>query len=91
MASIVCIAKFEKVVSDRALLKPDLGYQDVISRLTCAILCNIHVRDCSTISVLPDDTQLLCQMSKRRASSMEKKEAFVNPGSRIYQKKVNLL
>jgi hypothetical protein len=89
MAGTVCNAKFEKVVFDWTLSRPDLGYQDVISLLACAILCNR--RDCSTINILPDDAQFVCQMSKRKASSMEKEEAFPNAGSRIYQKKVKLL
>jgi hypothetical protein len=79
--------KFEKVLLSRAILDPDRGQLDVISLLACAIFCNRQ--GCSTINVLLDDTQPVCQMSKKKASCMETKETVVNPGSRMYQTKVS--
>jgi hypothetical protein len=88
MAGISHNVYFKNVVSDWCISEPDIGFQVVTSILACAFLCIQH--DCSTIDVLPEVARFVCQMSKKKATSMEKKEAFECPGSQIYQRKVNI-
>jgi hypothetical protein len=86
MASITHQEIFEKFVSDWSILNPDLCFQRVISVLACAILC--CQKKCLAINILPNDVYYLCQLSKKKGSSMEKNEAFTFPGTRMYQRKV---
>jgi hypothetical protein len=74
--------------SDLALTTPDLGYQHAISNLACAILC--CQMNCSRFGSLSNGTGLICQMSQKKGSCMDKDETFSYPGSQIYQKKVLL-
>jgi hypothetical protein len=79
-------AKFERFVSDWGILQPDIGNADVISLLACAVLC--HRSNCTTVGILMMDAAVVCQMSNKKGTCMEKEEAFHLPGNRIYQKKV---
>jgi hypothetical protein len=88
MGDLSNLVQLEKSVFDWGLLHPDLGNENVRSVLCCAILCCSQPK-CSTINVIPEETHFLCQKSRRKATCMEKDEAFVNPGSRMYQKKAN--
>jgi hypothetical protein len=78
---------FKKVIFDWMIQQPDQGYQYVTSLLACAILCGRYPH-CTTICVKPIDTHILCQMSTRRGTCLEKEEAYNYLGSLMYQKKV---
>jgi hypothetical protein len=86
MASCGRNDNFKSIVSDWRILEPDIDSQDIISVLACAILC-CHLK-CSTVVIVPMATSLMCQMSTKKGSCMEKKEAIGHPGSQMYQKKV---
>ncbi|XP_064626911.1 uncharacterized protein LOC135487286 isoform X2 [Lineus longissimus] len=79
---------FEHLVKNWAILEPDIGCQDIVSFLACAILCS--QQSCTTMNLLPMDSVLICQMSKRKGTCMEKEEAFVNQGAHMYQRKVDM-
>jgi hypothetical protein len=81
-------ACFKNVVANWCISEPDKGFQVVASVLACAFLCS--QQDCTTVDVLPEVVGIICQLSKRKATCMEKKEVFRCPGSRIYQRKVNI-
>jgi hypothetical protein len=76
---------FERVVFDWSIKNPDLGYQNVVSVVACAMMC---INKCSTIVALSDEEILTCLLSRRKGSCMEKDEALPYPGARMYQKKV---
>jgi hypothetical protein len=78
-------AYLKKVVFDWSMV-PDMGSQNAISVLACAILC--IRQDCSTVNTLLDEASLVCLMSKKKGTCMEKEEVFRNPGAKMYQKTV---
>jgi hypothetical protein len=81
-------ANFEKVVLDWGILEPDMVFDNITSALACAVLCGRL--KWTTFNVLTRSGHFVCQMSKRKGSCMERSEAFVNPGSRMYQNKVKV-
>jgi hypothetical protein len=86
MAGMNNYVYFKEVVSNWAILHPELGDQSVISILSCAILCaNLK---CSTFNFQPDEEHFICKMNKKKASCMEKQEVSGYPGSRMFQIKV---
>jgi hypothetical protein len=62
-------------------------YDNVTSALACAVVLCRRLK-WTTFGVLTRSGHFLCQMSKKKGSSMERSEAFVNPGSRMHQNKV---
>ena len=77
---------FKKVVFNWVILRPELGCQPVDSILMCAVLCaNLK---CTTMNFLQNEQPFICQMNKKKASCMTKREVFREPGSRMFQKKV---
>jgi hypothetical protein len=75
------------VVLNWGILQPDLGYQYVRSVLACASKCTLN---CITVSIVPKVALLVCQMSTKKGSCLEKEDAFMKSGSRMYQKRVNI-
>ncbi|XP_064637234.1 uncharacterized protein LOC135493670 [Lineus longissimus] len=76
---------FVNVIIDWYILKPDLRSQSVKSVLVCAFVC--HQQKCTTFNVLLDDNHIICQMSKRKGTCMEKTDASPYPGFRMFQVK----
>ncbi|XP_064637295.1 uncharacterized protein LOC135493702 [Lineus longissimus] len=81
----VAFIYFVNVIIDWYILKPDLRSQSVNSVLVCAFMC--HQQKCTTFNVLLDDNHIICQMSKRKGTCMEKTDASPYPGFRMYQVK----
>jgi hypothetical protein len=86
MERIYSYDNYLRVIFDWSILNPDL-FQPAISVMICAVYCH-QLRSCLTFGVMMKDAKNICQMSKRKATCMEKRDAFRYPGSRIYQKKV---
>jgi hypothetical protein len=78
---------YKNVIFDWGILEPDLGYQYVLSVFACAILC--LQKKCSTFNVVSDIRLPVCQMASKKGTCMEKEDAFRQPGSRMYQKRVD--
>jgi hypothetical protein len=84
------ISYFKKVQINWGISNPDLACRCISSVLACAVLsCRLR---CSTVNVKPeDDGRHYCQVSKKKATDLEKEEAYACPGFRMYQRKVTFL
>ena len=82
--------RYFKHIADDWRLFTDCGSQYVTSLLTCAAMC-LYLNKCVTINILPVGTLYTCQMSKKKATCMEKAEAARCAGARMYQTKVTFI
>ena len=80
----------QRTIVDKTLIKPDLWTMKIVSSIECAVLCFL-VPQCSTVNLVPLVNGKKCQLSRERSICMEKEEAYTNPGSSIYEKKVCII
>ena len=78
---------FERLLTDKAMIKPDLWTMVIASSIECATIC-LLVPECSTMNMVPLVDGYNCQLSRKWGACMEKEEAYTNPGCSMYQKKV---
>jgi hypothetical protein len=67
-------------------LLSDASDENVSSIFACAFLCS-QLKYWTTLSFLPEAVNFVCQMSKKKVSCMEKKEAIYLASAEMYQKK----
>jgi hypothetical protein len=82
------MAIYYLLIRDRYLLQPDLSDIPVQSVLGCIVNCLLMEKAIVTFNVWSRNYDFSCQCSKRKATCMEKEEADVIEGCRMFQKKV---
>ena len=83
-------ATYLNLVQGKYIAHPDLGSVVFFLSLECLIFC-LQSGGCTTVNICQSEIGIVCQLSKRKGTCLEKEEVSARRGCSLYQRKVRMV
>jgi hypothetical protein len=88
--SAIRTISYVKLVDNFVILNPDLGSRKVASSIECTVVCLI-LKQCTTVDmILLRNGTMICQLSNKIGTCMEKRDVLPRKQCRMYRYKVRI-